>query len=482
MWVNLDKSYEKYNEHSALFDASNNQDFPMTRLGANLIGRINSNGAWSDTFNVNKQLTSKKWEYVTFSVNKYGIVVYINGEEVAREDKDIAKAFENNALSILKDVRIGSGSVWTDKDIAYAKFDNVAFYNKALSEKEVLALYSEESKIEDPTNPEVPVTPEEPSNPEEPTNPEVPVIPEEPVNPEEVEKVVDKIEDINGVTSIVIDEVKEKVSIEINDIAAIKEGTGSIKIENGSNIIELPFSLIDKDLLKDGTKIEFKMNILKDEAITSIIKALDKVFEFNLLVRDGDNVQQIHQFNDGVATIKLSLTDEELKDIDKEKITVFYYNEESKTLEELESVLEGNEIIFKTSHFSKFIIGEKNSQDEEEPTEPETPVIPEEPINPEVPVTPEEPTNPQIPVTPEKPNTPETPEDNNEDNNTEVIPGDVDNDTDKNENNDSNNNINNESELPQTGGNNPAYLVLLSLIVVSIGSVLLLKRKNKKEA
>lgn len=174
MWVNLDKSYEKYNEHSALFDASNNQDFPMTRLGANLIGRINSNGAWSDTFNVNKQLTSKKWEYVTFSVNKYGIVVYINGEEVAREDKDISKAFENNALSILKDVRIGSGSVWTDKDIAYAKFDNVAFYNKALSEKEVVALYGEETKIEEPTDPEVPVTPEEP------TDPEVPVTPEEP--------------------------------------------------------------------------------------------------------------------------------------------------------------------------------------------------------------------------------------------------------------------------------------------------------------
>ena len=253
MWVNLDKAYKNYNEHSALFDASNNQEFPMTRLGANLIGRINSNGVWSDTFNVNKQLTSKKWEYVTFSVNKYGIVVYINGEEVAREDKDISKAFENNALSILKDVRIGSGSVWTDKDIAYAKFDNIAFYNRALSEKEVVVLYEEETKVEEPTNPEIPVIPEEPNTPEAP---------------------------------------------------------------------------------------------------------------------------------------------------------------------------------------------EDNNQTE----------------------------------------TPNISEDNNKDDNTEVIPGDVDNDTDKNQNNDSNNNINNESELPQTGGNNPVYLVLLSLIVVGIGGVLLLKRKNKKEA
>ena len=186
MWINLDKSHENYWEHSALFEARGSETYPMTRLGANLIGRINSNGAWSDTNERFKQLQDNTWELITFTVSGKGIVVYIDGYEVARENKDIALSFADNFLAQMTDVRIASGNVWNDKDLAHAKFDNIEFYNKSLSEKQVEALYYQETKSEEPESPEEPINPEEPvtpESPEEPSNPEEPVTPESPEKP-----------------------------------------------------------------------------------------------------------------------------------------------------------------------------------------------------------------------------------------------------------------------------------------------------------
>ncbi len=173
MWVNIDKNNPNYFEHSALFEASmTNEDgtpnYPMTRISANLFGRINANGAWSDATEVSKQLEGNKWEYVTYTVSSTGIVVYVDGNEVARQDKDIAACFNDNFLALMKDVRVGSGNIWNDMDIANAKFDNVSVYNVALSDKQVEALYNDETKEnEEQENPEEPgdiVNPENPGS------------------------------------------------------------------------------------------------------------------------------------------------------------------------------------------------------------------------------------------------------------------------------------------------------------------------------
>ena len=94
MWVNIDKNDPNYFEHSALFEASMTKedgtpDYPITRISANLYGRINANGAYSDATEVSKPLEGNKWEYVTYTVKSDGIVVYVDGNEVARQDKDI---------------------------------------------------------------------------------------------------------------------------------------------------------------------------------------------------------------------------------------------------------------------------------------------------------------------------------------------------------------------------------------------------------
>ena len=116
----------------------------MTRISANLFGRINSNGAYADATKISKPLLGNKWEHITYTVNGDGIVVYVNGNEVSREDKDISQCFSQNFLANMTDVRIGSGDIWSDADIAKAKFDNIEIYEKALTSLQVEALYNKE--------------------------------------------------------------------------------------------------------------------------------------------------------------------------------------------------------------------------------------------------------------------------------------------------------------------------------------------------
>lgn len=154
MWVNVDKDAPNYFEHSALFEASMTKEngtptYPITRISTNLFGRINANGAWSDVTSISNPLERNKWEYITYTVKPYGIVVYVNGDEVGRDNKDISVCFKDNFLALMTDVRVGSGNIWGDMDISNAKFDNITVFNTALSDKEVEGLYNSEVKTED---------------------------------------------------------------------------------------------------------------------------------------------------------------------------------------------------------------------------------------------------------------------------------------------------------------------------------------------
>ncbi|WP_288221349.1 alpha-amylase family glycosyl hydrolase [uncultured Clostridium sp.] len=222
-------------------------------------------------------------------------------------------------------------------------------------------------------------------------------------NPDnEFEVIIEKLENLNGQNLIILDKESNNLKVEIKDIEAIKNGNGYIEIRNGENNIVLPFSLIDKDLLKEGATLIFEMKITPDKIITAGIKGVKKVFEFNLFIKNDNGSIPIHNFKDGYATIKLKLSDEELKGLNKDKLAVFYYNEVNGDFEIMETTINGNEITFKTNHFSKFIIAEKTTNEE----------------------------------------------------------GQI---------------------LPQTGANNPTYILILAIIVVGIGSVLLLKNKKSKE-
>ena len=187
MWVNI--GADTFG-HSALFEAnrSGTKDaWPMTRISANLIARINATpGAYSDTQGFGSTEEEKgspfavnEWHHISYSVSAEGIQLYLDGELNQSTSADLTNCF-NSSLndSIQKAVytTIGSGRIFDDEDIHEAMFDNVAVYNKALSAVQIKQMYRDETKEEDPEPSAAPTRdPENPSETTAPTkNPENP--------------------------------------------------------------------------------------------------------------------------------------------------------------------------------------------------------------------------------------------------------------------------------------------------------------------
>ncbi len=144
MWVNIG---EETFEHSALFEADAAAAYPLTRIGANLIARINAN-AYSDVQGALLTTSGERgvWQHVVYTVDPYGIKVYLNGELVGEESKDIADCFKKNktGISQAKDVMVGSGCIWGDEDCQNVRFDDVMVYNGVLTQENVAELYAAE--------------------------------------------------------------------------------------------------------------------------------------------------------------------------------------------------------------------------------------------------------------------------------------------------------------------------------------------------
>ncbi len=143
MWVKIG---EETFEHSALFEADAAAAYPLTRIGANLIARINAN-AYSDVQGALLTSSGERgvWQHVVYTVDPNGIKVYLNGELVGQEKKDISDCFRKNktGISQAKDVMVGSGFIWGDEDCRNAQFDDVMVYDGTLTAAEVQALYGE---------------------------------------------------------------------------------------------------------------------------------------------------------------------------------------------------------------------------------------------------------------------------------------------------------------------------------------------------
>lgn len=131
-------------EHSALFEADAQAAYPLTRIGANLIARINAN-AYSDVQGALLSTSGERdvWQHIVYTVDPQGIKVYLNGELVGEEKKDISDCFRKNktGISQAKDVMVGSGYIWGDEDCRNALFDDVMIYKGVLTSSEVRALY-----------------------------------------------------------------------------------------------------------------------------------------------------------------------------------------------------------------------------------------------------------------------------------------------------------------------------------------------------
>ncbi len=144
MWVNL--SADTF-EHSALFEADAKAAYPMTRIGANLIGRINATD-FSDAMG-NKLIPADEWHMVMYSVGTKGIRVYLDGELVTEDVKDISGCFNkaNDAcIQNATDVMVGAGFIWNDEDVRGGKFDLVKVYNGVFTQQEAKSAYQKSVK------------------------------------------------------------------------------------------------------------------------------------------------------------------------------------------------------------------------------------------------------------------------------------------------------------------------------------------------
>ncbi|GFP74192.1 hypothetical protein [Clostridium fungisolvens] len=157
-----------------------------------------------------------------------------------------------------------------------------------------------------------------------------------------------------------------KLEVTIADTKAIREGTGSLQIKMGqSSVINLPFSAIDKSLLTDKAKVILSTSAESNTDLVKGLKAVKKLYSIDVEVVDGEKKTAVHKLANGESEINFTLSDEELTDLNKSNLAIFYYNEDTKKFEYIETKVDGNKVTFKTPHFSKFIIAEKSKKSKE---------------------------------------------------------------------------------------------------------------------
>lgn len=128
---------------SSIFNAYNdNQNYPLTQLGFNLIGRVNADGYVDTTDGSDNNVASYKlmtdgnWHQVAYAVKADEIRVYCDGVEVSNVMLDGTSGKSSgvllNSLPQLTSVNVGGNCFWEDKDVN-AFYDDIAIYHSFLT-------------------------------------------------------------------------------------------------------------------------------------------------------------------------------------------------------------------------------------------------------------------------------------------------------------------------------------------------------------
>lgn len=144
------------------------------------------------------------------------------------------------------------------------------------------------------------------------------------------------------------------------DALTIKDGKGSLTIKLPGGDINIPFSTIDLTGISEGAFITVKQTISTGDNIINKLRGIKKVFQFDMTIFDKNcnEIRDIHQFKNGKAKVNIKLTAEDIKGLDVTKLAAFYYNETSKTWENMGGSFDKSSMTFtfETAHFSKFAL------------------------------------------------------------------------------------------------------------------------------
>ena len=84
----------------------------------------------------------------------------------------------------------------------------------------------------------------------------------------------------------------------------------------------------------------------------------------SLLTKDG---KAITDFGDSKVKVSITLTEDQLKDLNTNKLAAYYYNEDKKSWEKIDGGVFNNgssRFEFETNHFTKFTIIEENKDED----------------------------------------------------------------------------------------------------------------------
>ncbi len=289
LWAYVDPSTF---EHSALFEADGGKQdqYPVTRIGANLIGRINANEYADAVPSVNYADLTGKWQLVSYTVGTDGIKVYLNGNEIKYDKKDISSCFtgKNQAIQNVQSVMVGAGNIWGDEDCRNAMFDDVRIYDTALTGSEIKDIYESTYKEKE----------EEPEEPEQPEQPEV------------VEKAIDEEEpEVEGQTKVYVkldntefpsDTFVYAVDEEQKDLLGEYPGKKMAHIGNGWYSVNVPSTMLYDEKLNDTEESDVKEVL--EESEEEIID--EDITESDDETNDADEIQDDTEAGNTVEEIE----------------------------------------------------------------------------------------------------------------------------------------------------------------------------------
>jgi lactocepin len=145
-------------------------------------------------------------------------------------------------------------------------------------------------------------------------------------------------------------------STDIDNLEAqIDDVSRDVSVISPTTKVVLPSELL---ALASTGKANFNQKIYDDQELLLNLKSIGKVIDLSLADSAG---KLISDFNGNKVKVSIKLTDEQLKNLDKSKLSAYYYDESSKSWKELggEFINEASVFNFETTHFTKFTIAEK---------------------------------------------------------------------------------------------------------------------------
>lgn len=141
MWV---KTGSSASEESALFEAKSSATYdslPSTSLCAGIFADFKSHEATAKG-SIGLVPEPGEWSYITYTVASDGVKVFVNGDPRNNNDINLAAGLASNVISQINDIRIGSGTLASDEDVADASFDDIEFYSVALDSATIASKYN----------------------------------------------------------------------------------------------------------------------------------------------------------------------------------------------------------------------------------------------------------------------------------------------------------------------------------------------------